>query len=101
MGCALVELTGRQLGQGSNEKMHGVVDTVGVRDVSLGALERESGVYAAAAAVLDHLADPARVRCFSDNAKIGDVAVLGHPLQYSHRPARRGTFFVARDEQAD
>ena len=81
--------------------MDGVVGLVRVGGVALDAVDREAGVEAAAAADLDDLAQMFGVGGFADEAEVGDVALLLHPLEHADGAVGGRAFLVAGDEQAD
>ena len=73
----------------------------GIGDVALRAVHGDLGVQAAAAADLHHVAEPDGAGRFADQAEVGDLAVLAHPLQHPHGAVDGDAFLVAGDQQAD
>ena len=78
-----------------------IVRLVRIGGVALPALHRDGEAQRAAAADLDRVAERVDAARLADDAMVGDVAVVRHPLQHLHRAVDGGAFLVAGDEEGD
>jgi hypothetical protein len=97
---AAVEHPGLQPRQDIDQHRDRIGRAVRIGDVPLGALDRDPAVDAAAAADLDHVAQPRRARGLADDAVVDDLALGGQHFDDLLGAVQRDAFLVAGDQEA-
>jgi hypothetical protein len=98
---AQVPLLGAEAGQGRGESMHRVVRELRVGDVALAAVDAEHAVEAAAAAVLDDVAQAGLAGGLAHQAVVDALVALAEALDDADGAVDGRAFLVAGDEQRD
>ena len=80
---------------------HRIVRKMRIGDMTLAASHRQMAGQAAAAAILDDIAEQIRVCRLADDAGIGMLAVGARPFHHLHRAVDGIAFLVTSDQKAD
>ncbi len=90
-----------ELGDRRGDEMDGIAREVRIRDVALLPLDRQRAREAAAAPVLDHVAQPVHRGRLADDAVIDRLARGGQPFDDAHGAVDAGPFLVGGQQQRD